>query len=410
MIVISRAHRKKGCIAAMTEALKIGLLTYHFSDNYGALYQAYSLREWFRKRGTEADFIPYHPAYVEDGGPFDQIWNPRLWRKNATILYMKLSQRQRQLFGNKSMQAGFETFRREHLGVTSAPLPTRDALRAQVAGFDMLVCGSDQIWNPSVQRGLDPVYFLDIPGAEQTRKLAYAPSFGRSDIEAKYHAELARLARGLDGLSVREASGRAILTAAGIAPETIEVVPDPTLLLGRFDTLLGPERGTQDTVFCYALRTDAVIRPLAEAVSGQLGVRLVSARGNRQRWRDIGTGIVPTPVEWLRMLAQARFVVSNSFHGVALSIALNRPFLAAELPGRKAGMNARVMDLLALTGLEDRLISDQNLNDAAQLLARPIDWPAVNSRLSAARLRAETYLDAHLAALRAKPRSEVAAR
>lgn len=383
-------QRKGGSI------LKIGLFTYHFSDNYGALYQAYGLREWLRQRGADAEFVNYHPSYVEEGGPFDRPWKPALWRKNATILYMQLSQMQRRVFGDKAMRAGFEAFRRDYLGITGPALRHPGDLHAQMAGYDMLISGSDQIWNPSIQRGLDPVYFLDIPGAERARKVSYAPSFGRSTIEPEHHAELARLARGLDGISVREESGRAILAQAGLAPDTVHVVPDPTILLGGFDSLLGGNAASEDAIFCYALRTDAVIRNVAEAASTALGAPLVSARNHRQRWRDIGTGAVPTPVEWLRMLARARLVVSNSFHGVALSIILNRPFIAVALPGKKAGLNARVINLLELTGLQDRLVTNLTIAETALIIATPIDWEAVNARLSKARGAAETYLEGHM--------------
>lgn len=378
--------------------MKIGLLTFHFSDNYGALYQAYGLREWLRRRGACAEFVNYHPSYVEEGGAFDRPWKLSLWRKNATILYMKLAQVQRRLFGDKAMREGFEAFRRDHLELTGPVFRTADDLRAPIDGYDMLVCGSDQIWNPSIQRGLDPVYFLDIPGAERARKVAYAPSFGRNEIEPIHHDQLATLVRALDGISVREQTGRAILERVGCAPETVHVVPDPTILLGQFDNLLQDNLPDEDTVFCYALRTDAVIRDVAEAAAAQIGSTVVSARNNRQRWRDIGTGCVPTPLEWLRMLARSKLVVSNSFHGVALSIVLNRPFLAVALPGKKAGMNARVNNLLELTGLQDRLITDQTVAEVSRVMDTPIDWDAVNLRLSQARGAAEAYLDGHLQA------------
>ena len=376
--------------------MRIGILTYHFSDNYGALWQAHALREWFRARGHVAEFIPYHPHHVEEGGPLDRPWNPALWRKNATILYMKLSQLQRRLLGDRAMRAGFEAFRRDHLGISGAPLRDVSALKAAVAGCDMLVCGSDQIWNPSIQRGLDPVYFLDIPGAERARKIAYAPSFGRNEIEEARYPDLLRLVRGLHGVSVREESGRAILDRAGFDTEAVEVVPDPTLLLGNFDPMLRDNLAPEDVVFCYALRTDAGVREAAKATGRALGMPVVSARNNRQRWRDIGTGIAPTPVDWLRQLARARAVVSNSFHGVALSIVLNRPFLAVALPGKKAGLNARVLDLLDMAGLQDRLVTTDTLTEAPERLAASIGWMAVNERLASARQAAEAYLEKQL--------------
>ena len=373
--------------------MKVGLFTYHFSDNYGALYQAYSLREWFHRRGIEAEFVNYHPSYVEEGGPLDRPWKPSLWRKNATVLYMKQAHFRRRLFGNRKQRRQFEQFRSEVLGVDGPRLTSPQELATEMAQYDMLVCGSDQIWNPSVQRGLDPVYFLNIAGAEHARKVAYAPSFGRTEIEPRYFDDVCRMTSQLNGLSVRESSGRDILVRAGIPRERSLEVPDPTILLGRFDELLGETEVPDESVFCYALRTDEVIRDVANEVAKQTGGKLRSPRTTHQRWSDIGEGIVPGPVEWLRTLARAGVVVSNSFHGVALSIVLNRPFVAVGLPGKRASLNARVQDLLDVTGLQDRGIGVADPDHIRALVKAPIAWERVNAHLARLMQSGEDYLD-----------------
>jgi hypothetical protein len=263
--------------------------------------------------------------------------------------------------------------------------------------YSLLFCGSDQIWNPSIQGGLDPVYFLDIPGAEHARKVAYAPSFGRNAIEPEYNAKLAALVDRLDGISVREAKGLDVLEAVGITRDRVCVVPDPTVLLGGFDELLGGAVTPSDSVFCYALRTDEVIRDVAMEIVRLTGGVLHTPRTTHQRWSDIGQGITPGPVEWLQTLAQARVVVSNSFHGVALSVVLNRPFIAVSLPGKRAKMNARVQNLLAIAGLTDRILETSDPARVRALVDAPIDWEAANCRLASVRTEAEAYLDAHIA-------------
>jgi hypothetical protein len=379
--------------------MQIGLLTYHFVDNFGAVIQAYALRQWFLARGLPAEFIDYRPAYVERGGPLDRPWNLSLWRKNATILYMKLRSLQRRLCVNRSQAESFEAFRREFLGVEGRGLSDATAVSDAVGEYDMLVCGSDQIWNPSIQRGLDPVYFLDIHGAERARKVAYAPSFGRPSIEPSYLPELNRLVHCLDAVSIREASGLDVLEAAGLSRTLARVVPDPTILHGRFDALGGRQGDGNGDVFCYALRTDELIRGVAEQVALLGGRRLVSARNSHQRWRDIGKGVAPGPVQWLEMLAGARAVVSNSFHGVALSILLNKHFIAVSLPGKRTAMNARVSNLLGLAGLSNRMVDSAESTGVRRVFEQPIDWGPVNARLAEMRTAAEEYLDTQIAAV-----------
>jgi hypothetical protein len=383
--------------------MKAGIFTYHFSDNYGALFQAYALRKWLLDRGISAEFVNYHPAYVEEGGPLDRPWKASLWKKNATILYMRQAHLRRKLFGDSEQRKEFERFRSDYLGITGQRLFGPKELTPHLVDYDVLICGSDQIWNPSIQRGLDPVYFLDIPGAESVRKVAYAPSFGRSSIEPSHLKELNRLIEGLDAVSVRETSGLDILATAGLSKVQACVVPDPTILRGRFDELLGGDTlkdSIDRSVFCYALRTDEVIRDVAKAAANHFGAKLLAPRSSHQRWHDIGQGVIPGPIEWLRMLARAKIVVSNSFHGIALSIVLNRPFIAVALPGKRAGMNARAENLLKLAGLTDRLVKTADPNEVRRLAEAPIDWSATNKRLATTRSEAEAYLDAQIAALK----------
>ncbi len=374
--------------------MRIGILTYHFSDNYGALFQAYALRKWFLDRGCEARFVNYHPCYVEEGGAFERIYSPRNWRKNVTVIYKRLMFLRSQLLGSRERKKAFENFRREHLGlVVSRRLNARE-LEPEIRDLDALVCGSDQIWNPSIERGLDPVYFLDIPGSTGQRKFAYAPSFGRTEIEDHYINELTGLLAGLDGVSVRERSGLNILAKAGC--KTATVVPDPTILLGTFDELLGGREGAEGSVFCYALRTDAIIRDVAVSASQQIGGQLISPRSLHKRWRDIGQGVVCGPVEWLRMLHRAEMVVSNSFHGIALSVVLNRPFIAVSIHGKKSSLNARAFNLLESVGLLDRFLSNVDRVRINALINTPIDWFEVNRKLCGIREEGENYLGSQL--------------
>ncbi|TCD47536.1 polysaccharide pyruvyl transferase family protein [Chlorobium sp. N1] len=385
--------------------MKAGLFTYHFSDNYGALCQAYGLRQWLRERGIDAEFINYQPTYVEQGGPLDRPWMPSLWRKNLTILYMKQAFLRHKFFGDKAQHKLFESFRHEVLGVTGPRIRHHQDLAPLMSDYDMLVCGSDQIWNPSIQKGLDPVYFLDISGSDHAHKVAYAPSFGRSMIQPEYHADLAALVSKLDGVSVREKSGLDVLKAAGIKCEHVQVAPDPTVLLGNFDALLDDDADIDNSVFCYALRTDEVIRDVAKQAAQLSGGPLISPRSIHQRWSDIGQGVTPGPVEWLRMLARARVVVSNSFHGVALSVLLNRPFIAVGLPGKRAKMNTRVQSLLTIVGLTDRILDIADPPAVCALMNIPINWKAVNARLAAVRTDAEAYLDNHIAQAKFKQKT-----
>jgi len=375
----------------MKNSIKAGLVTYHFSDNYGALFQAYGLRKWFLNQGVDASFLNYHPRYVEEGGEFDALADPKKIRKNLTIFYMKLMHLRLQVFGNKEQKKAFNDFRVTHLGISGERRFSLDELQNDVEGMDLLVCGSDQIWRPSIQKGLDPVYFLDIPIAQENiLRVSYAPSFGGATFDSAYQEEACKLINKLDAVSIRESTGAKIVNQ--VAQRDAVVVPDPTILLGQFDELLADNSSTDNTIFCYALRTDSVIRDVAESVSGSLGGELISPKTSRQRWRDIGLGVRPGPVEWLRMIARANVVVSNSFHGIALSIVLNKTFIAVALPGSKKTMNSRTVNLLESVGLMDRFVENFDAEIIADLLDSSINWVDVNKRVAALRESGCVYL------------------
>lgn len=381
---------------ARSRNLQVGILTYHFSDNFGAVMQAYALRQWFLRRGCAAHFINYHPKHVEEGGDLIAPLNPRNWRRNLKILYLRWSFLRRRLFGDSAQRAHFVTFQERELGLSGPRLEHLEQLNQIGSSYDLLVCGSDQIWNPSLQRGLDPAYFLAFAASSRPRRISYAASFGKAALDEAFRDEAGRLLRGLDGISVREESGVAIVR--DVCGREAACVPDPTILLGDFTALLAgvpAERG--DHIFCYALRTGEGIREVADLVSARIGAPILSPYNAHRRWPEIGATVYPSPPSWLALLDSARVVVTNSFHGTALSVLRERPFMVVGLPGSRGAMNERVRNLLGQLDLTDRYVAAGDLASAERCLAAPIDWSSVRQKLARQRALGEAFLDRQLA-------------
>jgi hypothetical protein len=74
---------------APARPIRAGILTYHFSENFGAVLQAYALQRWLQQQGLQVNLINYHPAYVEDGSELKQLLNPRNFKANLKALYFK---------------------------------------------------------------------------------------------------------------------------------------------------------------------------------------------------------------------------------------------------------------------------------------------------------------------------------
>lgn len=380
--------------------LRIGILTYHFSDNFGALMQAYGLKNWLANQGHAVDFINYHPRHVEDGGEFQRLLDPRQAKVNSKIAYLKLSSLQRRLFGNRAQSAAFDVFRHQTLSVAGPRLETKQDverfLATQRPAYDLIVLGSDQIWAASMQRGLDPVYYGDFAVPAGTRRISYAPSFGRATVDEVHHAAMRCYLGALDGISVRERSGAAIVKS--LIGRDVACVPDPTLLLGDFSPAIDSAEVTpRGHVFCYALRSGKGIRNVAELVGKTLGAEVLSPYNVHRRWPEIGRTVYPSPKGWIAMIDRSAFVVTNSFHGTVFSLLQRRPFLVVGLAGNRTSLNERSLNLLDEVGLRHRFVENGDLATAQARIAEPVDWDAVTPRLAALQTAGRGYLSEQLA-------------
>jgi len=271
---------------------------------------------------------------------------------------------------------------------------------AAAQAYDLIVAGSDQIWSPSQHFGFDPNYFLAFAQSFPARKISYAASFGRDLVSAEEAAQLPGLLHHFDAISVREASGVALVErSTGQRPAN---VPDPTLLLNSYAELTDPTPSDPDAepyLFCYGLRSPDNIRQTAEFVASQLGCPILSPHNPHRRWIEIGQTVYPDPAEWVALVKNARFVVTNSFHGTVFALLFKKPFIVAGLTGDKASANARAIHLLRTVGLESRFAPSFSAQRTDALMATPIDWAAVDLRLADLRQAGNEFLSGQLQAV-----------
>ena len=247
----------------------------------------------------------------------------------------------------------------------------------------MLITGSDQVWNPSEQYGIDNVYFLDFKTSNtNVKKISYAPSFGKDNLDEKYKDEISKLISKLDSISIREISGQNIIeNLVSIKPT---LVPDPTVLVSDYKRIMNNYHTEEkDYIFCYYLRSRENIGEIAEYISQKENLQIYSPHNPHKRWKEIGTTIHPGPREWLYLLNNSKFVITNSFHGTMLSILLNKPFIVVGIgSGEKSKYNERAMNILKQCGLENRFISKFDKNKVDKLKSEKIDWIEVNKKMN----------------------------
>ncbi len=347
--------------------MKIGILTFHFAINYGAVIQAWALSQYLTGLGHDVRIINYNPAKVKL--PW---WIRTIWHKQWQSLYRTQK---------------FMWFRRMHLKETKTVNNVRNI---ESLNLEAIIVGSDQVWNVDFFKQKDgkfnPVYFLE-GVSTRAKKIAYAASMGEAlPLDYRWREELIQALEAFDARLVREDFAKRELLKLGVSSEW---VIDPTLLVNPnvYDELTSKEEGRKPYLFSYLLTQIDDGLNLCERYRKlkPYELRLVTLRPIKNK-----NLVFLSPRQWMSLLRNARFVITDSFHGVALSIAFNVPF-AVLLKQASAGQNTRIIELLDRTGLADRIIDTKSLNEA--VFAKEIDWTSVNEHIRDFRMSSARRLE-----------------
>ncbi len=241
-----------------------------------------------------------------------------------------------------------DSFRRDYLTEGSRAIRRFKALSRVDA--DILVVGSDQIWNPDVNYGFRPAYFGAFANPHIRKTVAYAASIGTASLPEEAEPEFSRLLEHVDEIYMRETSA-AEYVEKRFGRRAVHVA-DPVFLLDstRWRTMKdSPEE--QGFILYYEAEYSAALREAAyELAKGKnLKVIELTNRWTRRRWRRWPFEIVYSagPLQFLGYIDAASCVFTNSFHATAFSILLHKPFHVQNPSIAKA----RIESLLSSAGL-----------------------------------------------------------
>ena len=341
---------------------KAAILTYTHADNYGALLQAYALKKVLNSCGAETKVLNYKVLPIKN--------NFRMIIKKILFAYF-----------NAKNKKKFSPFRKLILGDTP-PICRRD-LPALNDVFNLFIVGSDQVWNFH-GNGHDTSFMLDFV-KDDNMKFSYAASFGRNDLPEPEKVLAAPWLKQFKTISVREASSVSLAKELS-GKENVRADIDPTLLLSKEDwRSIAVMPKEKDYILIYLMSNNSAIRDFAHSLAKKTGLKLIMLTASPLLYKGIKT-LCPAPQEWLGYFMNAKYIVTNSFHGLAFSINFNKDFFVDLLPP-PSKVNSRLLDLLALTGLENSLIGKgANLGEPAP------DWVKVNAKLAAEKEKSLAYL------------------
>lgn len=332
---------------------KIGILTYHSGFNYGACLQAYALQTTLKKFGYDSEIINFETdAFVASREMFST--KPRRLKefiKNITrIPYWKSLHERERMFNSFT----FEVLK------SSPRYRTEDEVIKHAEDYDCIICGSDQIWNLTHVKD-DPaithLFFLNFP--KKQRRVAYAASFASFTKIAYLHEdEFIPWLKEFDAISIREQDGYEYVKSKGIE---CELALDPTILLDKEDyEPICRERlieGKYIAMFGWNTNDDLV--ETAKLVSKKLNLPVYNiVPPPRKMFCGIPRKLDVGPCEFLSIIKNAEFVVTNSFHGTAFSTTFEKPYVSV-VSGKA---DSRMYSLLQQLGLDNHLIHKEDLD------------------------------------------------
>lgn len=369
---------------------KIGISTVYTGYNYGSALQAFAVKTICTKLGYSGEVLHLRGSLIP--GRDVRIGKALMITLRMLCCFQKGIKSIKAYAGAlakttpKEVQPIFDAFIAEYIKPVTTSWYGLKILgkREEYVSF---ICGSDQIWNADVLY-VDPQYYLRY--APQYKRIAYAPSFGRHCIPDYNKQIIGKYVSQIPYLSVREDTGISIIKE--IADRESVCLLDPTLYFNRSEwiELLQLKLQPPKTPYVLAYFLDEpseqakfYIRKISETRNWKV-VCLPYTQVNSD-WFDCSE--IAGPIEFIRLLANANFVCTDSFHGTAFSVNMQVPFYTFERQYRAASkQSARIESLLDLVNLRHRYCPMGNE------LELTIDFKVCEEILNTEKERTNNYL------------------
>ena len=345
-------------------------VTYDHTINYGSCLQAYALKRAIEQIDLNGEQIHYTQLAIHYMK--DKPGAPPLDRMIIEIIQLPLT-----------------LFQRKYLDFDPMILLSKsEELNDR---YDAFVCGSDVIWNPDFNYGLE-IYYLKFA---KKYAFSYAASFGRAELSSGYGSSLQERLSQLRCISVREASGVDIIREYTNYDARVDV--DPVLLLTKkeWEILAGKKRKKKEYIFVYTTHFNKKIESFYTKLHRQTGlpIKIYASSFKMSDYYKSGSGL-HYPEKWLRQIRDARYVVTNSFHATVFSTVFHKDFFTVANEPIGKGIYVRMSDYLNEIGLPERMIYD--VPEVISL--DTIDFMGIDEKIENLRNRSIKYLRSNLEA------------
>lgn len=322
--------------------MRIGILTFHKANNFGAVLQATALQTFINKKIDKCEIIDYYPNNAIP--------------KKRSILYNILRFGKRALILKKSWnqhvkEKKFDDFRTKYYSLSDDSYYGDIDIKKRIKDYDIFISGSDQILNTTLT-GESEAFYLNFD--DNARKISYASSFGRERV-SNHEISLIKLELPkFSCISVREkTAGQIIENEIGVKTQ---LVVDPVFLLNldEWDKFCSNTNNVPSKyIFVYSMEISIALEKLVDNLCIEYGLPAIVVRGGGKPGRINGKEDDRCgPSDFLRYIKDAEIVVTSSFHGTAFSMIFQKNFFCVAHSTR----NTRLENIMELTSNVDKII------------------------------------------------------
>lgn len=369
---------------------KIGILTLNGYFNYGNRLQNYALQETLRTMGFEVETVINEDLFNR-GRKFtfyERMSN--LMKKSPVDIFNRFRYKmwtirnREEIIKSEEIRTNiFKKFTLNYIKETNFTISDDTIFEEIMHDYDFFVTGSDQVWNPSYNYG-SSIFFLNF--APKHKRIAYAPSFGVSEIKEEYKENYKEWISNMHRLSVREDDGAKIIKE--LTGRDAQVLVDPTLLLTREKWLSISKQASNKPKGKYLLTyflggVPDIHKKQINNIANNNELEVVNLGDIREK-ETYRTG----PSEFIDYINSCSVFCTDSFHGAVFSILLEKPFIVYERMGTSLSMFSRIETLLNKFDLESRKVENIKTNEDVF----NIDYSHVPPILETERNKAFNYL------------------
>lgn len=331
--------------------MKIGIITTHWALNYGAVLQAYALEKYLQSQGYECEIIDFRPQIGKYGRNYT-VWNTNIkqWAQNIVKLF---NYKNRKLF--KEKVSVFNHFVESELDKSKKKYFTIKEME-EIENYEVLICGSDQIWNLNLF-DMPPFFLPYKEKLKEAKFISYAASIAENLTDKQWKTIIERTDH-FDAVSIREAESTEQYNRYN--PGTAVTVLDPVFLLSKteWNDVIGKNNYIKKDsyILCYFIGYRGIEFDLIKKIQENYGGKIVNVGQDPTNHlnADIQLSNV-SPFEFITLIRDAKYVVTNSFHMTAFSTIFEKNFLIVEHRNR----NSRMDNLIKSFSLNNRFVKSK---------------------------------------------------